>query len=410
MPPIQSRENSTLNNSIAEGVHDTVRRDKAMQYSKAACGLVCFLILASNVWSMSRWNEARGVYDDVCYLRQAHLFQKSGIGGLDTNISRDDDHYLSSKLKEIGFPTWSDTATAPCHTPMPATKKLVLQYPPGTGFVLALFPEGFQVIPLYVIASVIVFGVALAAIAYASTIPLLILAAIFGDAAIYLMINPAKASYSVAPTMVVCAIAGFLTARLFLAEQWQHRLLLTGLVGLLIGLAVNFRLPNLFLASGYFVFFLVSFFLSRKIETALQGALFGAAFLAGMAPTLLANAINAGSPFSTTYGGPDVTPPDFSFGIVWSYAADVQFVLLALAGAWMVLMLRSHRGNGIRQVALVTAGNLLVNLAFFLSHPVFTPYYAIPIAMLSLWSLLFASLMQPAEAVDDDLLGRAAKA
>jgi len=178
----------------------------------------------------------------------------------------------------------------------------------------------------------------------------------------------------------------------------------------LIGLAVNFRLPNLFLASGYFVFFFVSFFLSRKIETALQGALFGAAFLAGMAPTLLANAINAGSPFSTTYGGPDVTPPDFSFGIVWSYAADVQFVLLALAGAWMVLMLRSHRGNGIRQVALVTAGNLLVNLAFFLSHPVFTPYYTIPIAMLSLWSLLFASLMQPAEAVDDDLLGRAAKA
>ena len=63
-----------------------------------------------------------------------------------------------------------------------------------------------------------------------------------------------------------------------------------------------------------------------------------------------------------------------------------------------------------RQVALVTAGNLLVNLAFFLSHPVFTPYYTIPIAMLSLWSLLFASLMQPAEAVDDALLGQAANA
>jgi len=31
--------------------------------------------------------------------------------------------------------------------------------------------------------------------------------------------------------------------RLFLAEQGQHRLLLAGLVGLLIGLAVNFRLP-----------------------------------------------------------------------------------------------------------------------------------------------------------------------
>jgi hypothetical protein len=381
-----------------------------MQYFKAACGLVFFLILVSNVWSMSRWNEARGVYDDVCYLRQAHLFQQFGLGGLDTNISRDDDHYLSAKLKEIDFPTWSDATTAPCHNLMPATNKLVMQYPPGTGFVLGLFPQGFQVIPLYVIASVIVFVFALVAIAYASTIPLLIVAAIFGDAAIYLMINPAKASYSVAPTMVICALVGFLTARLFLAEQRQHRLLLAAIVGLLIGLAVNFRLPNLFLVSGYFVFFFVSFLLSRKIETGLQGVLFAAAFLAGMAPTLLANAINAGSPFSTTYGGPDVTPRDFSFSVIWSYVADMQFVLLLLAGTWTVWTLRAYRGGGIRQVALVTAGNLLANLAFFLSHPVFTPYYTIPIAMLSLWSLLFASLMQPAEAVDGDLLERATKA
>jgi hypothetical protein len=74
--------------------------------------------------------------------------------------------------------------------------------------------------------------------------------------------------------------------------------------------------------------------------------------------------------------------------------------------AWTALILRRRRGNGIRQVALVTAGNLLVNLAFFLSHPVFTPYYTIPVAMLSLWSLPFATLMQP----DDDLAGRAVKA
>jgi len=71
-----------------------------MQYLKAVCGLLCFAMLASNVWSMSRWNETRGVYDDLCYLRQAHLFQKYGLGGLDTDATRDDDHYLSSRLKE----------------------------------------------------------------------------------------------------------------------------------------------------------------------------------------------------------------------------------------------------------------------------------------------------------------------
>ena len=382
-----------------------------MHYLKVLCGFACFLILASNVWSMSRWSEARGVYDDVCYLRQAHLFQRFGLGGLDTDISRDDDRYLSAKLKEIGFPTWSDTATAPCHTPMPATKKLVMQYPPGTGLVLALFPQGFQVIPLYVLATVIVFGFALLAISYARSRSSILLTTAFGCLASYLMINPAKASYSVAPTMVVCALAGYLTARLFLAEQrQQHRLLLTGLVGLLIGLAVNFRLPNLFLSSGYFLFFFISFLLSRKIETALQAMVFGAAFLLGMVPALAANAINAGSPLSTTYGGVDVTPPDFSFSVIWSYVADMQFVLLVLAIAWTALILRWRRGNGIRQVALVTAGNLVVNLAFFLSHPVFTPYYTIPVGMLSLWSVLFALLMPPAEIVDDDLAGQAVKA
>ena len=218
--------------------------ESKMQTVKILCGLACFLVLASNVWSMSRWSESRGVYDDVCYLRQAHLFQRFGLDGLDTNISWDDDHYLSSKLKEIGFPTWSDAATAPCHSLMPATKKRVMQYPPGTGFVLALFPAGFQAIPLYVLATVIVFGFALLAISRARATSSILLAAAFGCMAIYLMINPAKASYSMAPTMVICVLAGFFTAKLFSAAQQRNRLALSALVGFLIGLAVDFRLPT----------------------------------------------------------------------------------------------------------------------------------------------------------------------
>lgn len=377
-----------------------------MQVLKAACGLLCFLILASNVWSMSHWSEARGVYDDVCYLRQAHLFQRFGFDGLNTDISRNDDHYLQTKLKEIGYPSWSDPATAPCHIAMPATNKLVMQYPPGTGFVLALFPQGFQVIPLYVLATVVIFGFALLGIFRARSRTAILLTTAFGCLAIYLMINPTKASYSVAPTMPVCALAGYLTAKLFLAKERRQQLVLTGLIGLLIGLAVNFRLPNLFLSSGYFLFFLVALLPSRKIEIVVQGLVFGLALLVGIVPTLLANAINAGSPFATTYGSADLKPPDFSFGVIWSYLADMQFVLLVLAIAWTALILRSRRGGGIRQVALVTTGNLAFNLAFFLSHPVFTPYYTIPIAMLSLWSLLFASLMAPA---DGSPVGQAAE-
>ena len=67
-----------------------------------------------------------------------------------------------------------------------------------------------------------------------------------------------------------------------------------------------------------------------------------------------------------------MTAPAFSFGIVWQYQADMQFVLLALSIAGTAYLFRS-RDEGARRVALLTAMNLAVNLAFFLSHPVFTP-------------------------------------
>ncbi len=385
-----------------------------MRLAKILCGLAFLAVLASNIWSISRWNESRGVYDDVCYLRQAHLFQRFGASGLDTNIVFDDDHYLANKLKEIGFPNWNDPKSVPCHTSIPAREsareKYILQYPPGTGFALSLFPAGFQVIPLYVLANVTIFGFALLGLFRARDPASLTLAAIFGMVAIYLMINPAKASYSVAPTMVACALAGLLTAKLFVDGQ-RHRLGLTVLIGLVIGLSVNFRLPNLFLSAGYCLVLFVSFLLARNRETLLQGIAFAIAFLAGITPTLVANAINAGSPFATTYGGVDAVAPELNSNVLWSYVTNIQFVLLLGACAWTALLWRSSRQGGVRQLALVVAGNLAVNVIFFMTHPLFTPYYTIPVAMLSLWTLLFATLDVRGETARESLApGQPAKA
>jgi hypothetical protein len=224
------------------------------------------------------------------------------------------------------------------------------------------------------------------------------LVAAFGDSATYLTINPTKASYSMAPTMIVCALAGFLTVRLFFTKSFNERLLLTLIVGLLVGLSVNFRLPNLFLSAGYFVNFLMAFVLVRSRETFLQALLFGAAFVVGIVPTLAANAINAGNPFATTYGSLNVVPPELKLETLIRYAGDVQSLLLAIAVGWVVLVFRFNRRPGARQVALVVAANLAVNILFFITHPVVTSYYTVPIAMLSLWTLLFATLA-PREAV-----------
>ncbi|WP_407117379.1 hypothetical protein [Bradyrhizobium sp. LMG 9283] len=373
-----------------------------MKIAKIAFGLICLAILASNVVTMSRWSEARGVYDDICYLRQAHLFQRLGIGGLNTNAHLDYDHYFEGKLKQIAFAEWQDPIRWPCHNPMP-NGKVVMQYPPGTGFLLALFPEGHQVVPLYIAASLIVCGLALSGIAMARTLPSLVGAGLFGALAVYLMINPAKASYSVAPTMAVCAVAGFLTA-LWLTRD-KRSVLLIALIGLLLGMSVNFRLPNALLAAGYVIYLALAFLRMRTLSAFAQGLGFAAAVLVGMAPTLLAQAVNAGSPLATTYGSADVVAPGFDFAVLGQYLRDMQFVLIVLAIGSTAWLLRVGEGS-VRQVALVVAGNLIVNLGFFLSHPIFTPYYIVPIAMLSLWSTSFAWLMHPEQARQAAPLGR----
>ena len=88
---------------------------------------------------------------------------------------------------------------------------------------LALFPEGYQVIPLYGVCTILIFGFAVAAIWCARSRSELAIAAIFGCMAIYMMINPTKASYSVAPTMVVCAAAALAYRKAVLKRRPGNR-------------------------------------------------------------------------------------------------------------------------------------------------------------------------------------------
>src|SRR5882757_2741724 len=99
---------------------------KTMKILKTISGVILLLVLASNIWSISRWSESRGVYDDICYLRQAHLFQRFGWHGLDTNLVLDDDHYLEGKAREINYPSWTDETKALCHIKPPNVDKRVL--------------------------------------------------------------------------------------------------------------------------------------------------------------------------------------------------------------------------------------------------------------------------------------------
>lgn len=361
-----------------------------MKSVKILISILFLAILASNVRLISYWSESRGVYDDICYLRQAHLFQRFGWQGLDTNLAHETDGYLAGKLRSIGYPDWNDATRAPCHTLTADGSKSVMTPPPGTGFVLALFPEGFQVVPLYALANMIIAGFALYGVWRARESVSLALVAMFGLLSIYFMINPTKASYSMAPTMVVCALTGLFTARLFAGQG--RRLPTIAIVGVLLGLSASFRIANVVLAAGYFLFFGLSFLIQRNRESFVSGLALGFAFLVGLLPVLAANLVNSGNPLVSAYGGPDTAAPHLDPAVLHAYLTDMQFQLAVMACAWTALLWRFANQAGARQLALLVAGNLALNLAFFATHPVFTQYYVMPVVMLSFWTLLFATI------------------
>ena len=347
--------------------------------------LFCIGIMGSNLWTMRSWTERTGVYDDLCYLRQAHLFQRFGLGGFDTNINRDDDRYFATMTREIGYEAWDNPALAPCHPEI--GEKRVLQYPPGTGLALAIFPEGLQRVPLYVAANLFILLAAAFAI-YCARLPHEIAGSgVIGMAAIYFMINPSKASYSMAPTMVVCAAVGFLTAIIANAPKTSRRNWATAAAGILLGLAVSFRIPNLLLSAGYFLVLMTLAVCSRKLGDVLRLALFGVAYLLGLAPTLAANLINAGSIFRTTYGSVDATPPDLSFSVAGQYFSDMQGALILFVTMWTIVALVA---NIKKTASSIVAINIVVSLGFFLTHSISTSYYLMPLLMLCMWTLLFS--------------------
>jgi hypothetical protein len=369
--------------------------DPTLRYLRLVGSILCLMIFSSNVWTMSQWNERRGVADDLCYLRQAHLFQQFGYHGLDTDILPETDNYFRKLVNEAGHPEWHSANGSWCHVQMAATGKRVIQYPPGTGFLLAAFPEGFQVIPLYATATFLISLIAIFAISVARSKIDIAMATAFGCLALYFMINPAKASYSIPPTLVICAVVGFLTAAFFNATERRSRLGLIFMIGILLGISVNFRVANLVLSVAYFAALLIAFAWTRRLDNFWQGALFGLAYLIGMLPTLLANALNAGSPFSTTYGPDDTQTRHFVFSVASQYFSELQGVLILAGIAGVVGILIQRPSQSLKQTAILVAGNLLANLAFFLVHPIYQQFYLIPVAMLSFWTLLFGVLKTP---------------
>jgi len=218
-----------------------------------------------------------------------------------------------------------------------------------------------------------------------------------GGANVYMMVNPAKSSYSIAPTMPVCIVLGLLTVWMFAADRAWQRVLLAGATGFLVGVATDLRLSSALLAFGFAATFGAQFLYRRNWENLLRPIAFGIACLAALAPLITSNVINGGSPFATGYRGQDIQLPDLSLSVLRSmfkwYGLHTDGLLLwsalALLAAF-VIKRRSIQLSGVNAVIGIVASNFIFNMGFFLTHPVPSQYYTIPPTILTIWTIVFA--------------------
>ncbi|GIL41029.1 hypothetical protein TMPK1_32660 [Rhodospirillales bacterium TMPK1] len=350
--------------------------------------------------------------DPFGYLRQAQLFQQKGlIGGLDTSIRRSDAQYLVDQAKRLGLPerTWADGVAPHCYRYDSGSQAIIGQYPPGTGFFLSLFRQGTGGQHSYTVAIGLAAIAALAACLLFQPGPfgvVLAAGAVVGMTEM-LRVPMSFASYSIPWSVALIAICAMVAICLpMLAGRRQLGVGL--LLGLLTGMLVQLRLPNIFIAAGLAVFLIVEWRLwtLRAIKQHAVVILASSATFLLAGPGLLAwfNRINTGSALRTTYGASDATGVEFLWSVIrpnakyyfwtgddWAFV-DASLVLLALAAMKAI----SPGGRGLRGAVAGSAVLMAITTAFFLTHRIAAPYYMVPSAALVIFLLAFAWCRLPA--------------
>ncbi|MGX1099005.1 hypothetical protein [Amorphus sp. MBR-141] len=346
--------------------------------------------------------------DPFGYSRQAQLFRDKGyVDGLDTRMPDREAPFLIEMAPRVGISAerLAEMMAPHCHHYEPKTDAVILQYPPGTGFLLSLLPADRQVDLLYV-ASLALLVLCFGLYAVASLPSWGLAAGVVGSLAVAsaAITNSAlMVSYSAPATLGLTAVAALLVMAglpLGRAPRWWAGALL----GLLSALMVSVRLPNLFILAGLAAFIVLEtepWKRSRLAGAARYMASGLATFALGLVPMLAANRINAGGILNTTYGTADSAGAHLDLALIsrnlFYYFVETPAWPVTLAAAAALAMgvfkarMKRESDAGRRLRAAVVGGGLpfLVSVAFFATHEVTASYYLVPSAFFCLAMCLF---------------------
>ncbi|MGX1305452.1 MFS family permease [Amorphus suaedae] len=346
--------------------------------------------------------------DPFGYSRQAQLFRDEGlVDGLDTRMPDREAPFLIDLAPRVGIDAvrYSEMLAPHCHHYEPKTDAVILQYPPGTGFLLSLLPADRQVDMLYV-ASLALLVLCFGLYAVAALPSWGLAAGMVGSLAVAgatISNSALMVSYSAPTTLGLTALAALLVMAGLPAGR-TPRWWAGALLGLLSALMISVRIPNAFILAGLAAFIVLEtepWKRARLAGAVLYMASGLVAFAVGLVPLLAANRINAGGILNTTYGAADSAGAHLGLTLISSnlfyYFVETPAwpITVAAVAALAMGIFKARMGResiaGRRLRAGVVGGGLpfLISVAFFATHEVRASYYLVPSAFFCLAMCLF---------------------
>ncbi len=350
--------------------------------------------------------------DSYGYLKQEQLFSSQGlIAGLRTAEAGPEANFLISIASKINANplNWSEMIAPHCHHFDKTTHQIVLQYPPGTGFVLSLLPEGkeLQTVSAFMVVSLVLLY-CLANI-LALDLKYFLLSTFVSYVVLATAVRFQVASYSIPVTVALIPWVAILLY-LLKPDPSVRNGSIAIVLGALCGLLVDVRIASLLILPGVAGIIATKAAFdqrNRQLRTWCVPAVWLVFTGLATTPLLYANHVNVGGPFNSTYA---VYDRELRFNNLNLIADNINYYFTGnIAGIVAVLTLAfiSLRfiNNGNRLTGLQRANlailllTFLGNLIFFCLKPVAIDYYFLPVSVFCLcFSLLDYAHSFPARA------------
>lgn len=301
------------------------------------------------------------------------------------------------KAKNVSLPLWEEVVAPHAHHYFPKSDSVGVQYPPGTGLMLAIFPEGRAIYTLNKLVVLVLVLTGIGALIFAGWRKAWLSAglAILGiQIGLSILGRIGAVSFSINVTILptlLSVILVLLTIKLTASNRLRWAWAAALAAGLFIGFAVMVRLPTILLAPGLA---LLLWPRSRVFSWRNPVLPFMLGILAlGLAPVFWYQQEIAGAWYLPTYGRMDATLPTlerirhhFAYYFKEGFGAEDNWALIntliAFAGIFILAGFRKETaptlGVGYRRLALATLLVWLLPTVFFLSHATHGLHYTMP--------------------------------